>query len=305
MLGWMARTGDEAQDLAIGNPSLAYALACYRQFRPQRPRGAAAFPPPLLVRQKQREILGWLGFPRLESVRRILQKIPHSAINLARLLHLRAPLGNADVRQRLAHAPRLNTELLWMAGDATILRVAPRLIAELGTEDDDRATAPVAALLRDAMRMWPTVHLEAPPPVFRSIDRIRAVHDQLARAVTRIAAAGPDLSLPDPPLPGTDTIVPLQTTVELVREGEAQRNCVASYARLVRNGRMAIYKVLAPERATLSLVRGAQGWRLDQLAGPCNRPVGPRTREVVRDWLATHRALRRRRRRTPLLDAAE
>ncbi len=303
MLGWMARTGDEAQDLAVGNPSLAYALTCYRQFRAQRGQKAPPFPPPLLVRQKQREILGWLGFPRLESVRKILQKIPHAAINLTRLLQLRRPLGNTDVRQRLAHAPRINTELLWMAGDTTILRVAPRLIAELGTEAYDRASAPVSALLRDTLRMWPMVLIDEPPPVFRSLERMRETHDRLARGVTRIAAAGPDAALPDAPLPGTDAIVPLQTTVELVREAEAQHNCVASYAKMVQGGRMAIYRVLEPERATLSIVRGARGWRLDQLAGPCNRPVRPETREAIRAWLETHRARRRlRRRATPLLD---
>jgi hypothetical protein len=49
---------------------------------------------------------------------------------------------------------------------------------------------------------------------------------------------------------------------------------------------MAIYRVLQPERATLSLARRAGRWHIDQLKGACNRPVRPDTRQAVLAWLA-------------------
>jgi hypothetical protein len=70
----------------------------------------------------------------------------------------------------------------------------------------------------------------------------------------------------------------------LLEEGRRQHNCVRSYAGEVAMGRMAIYRVLQPERATLSLAKRAGCWRVDQLKGPCNRPVQPATRRAVLDW---------------------
>jgi len=47
-----------------------------------------------------------------------------------------------------------------------------------------------------------------------------------------------------------------------------------------------IYRVLKPERATPSIVKGDDGnWEINQLLLSLNRPVGAKTRETVRMWL--------------------
>ncbi len=94
---------------------------------------------------------------------------------------------------------------------------------------------------------------------------------------------------PPPPLQGNDAIRPLTTPAELIAEGNAQYNCVGnrvSYEPSIRAGRCYIYRVLTPERATLSIVRrDAHCWAIGELKARGNRAVGPATRRAVRNWL--------------------
>jgi len=89
-----------------------------------------------------------------------------------------------------------------------------------------------------------------------------------------------------PPIPGTTQIVPLRTPADLEEEGREQGNCVGSYVQRVQEGRVYIYRVLEPERATLSLVcDGCGNWEIDQLLASHNRKVQSVTREAVSEWL--------------------
>lgn len=287
LLAWMARTGDAAQDLAVSNPSLAFALACYREFRARRGRPVEAYPPPLLVHEKQRRILGWLGFPPSEGVRHILQKVEHGAINAQRLLALRPRLADDRVRQRLAHLPRIGRTVLRMAADGSLLAVTPRMLHDIQVRQLEPPDRRALALLHDVVRMWRQVRPREPLPQFHRFARIGEVHDQLAEEVNREAAARRVAAPPaPPPLAGTEAVVALTTRQEFVEEGEAQHNCVASYFGSVALGYRAVYRVLEPERATLSLVRRRGAWRIEQLKGPYNARVRPETRRAVSLWLA-------------------
>ena len=92
---------------------------------------------------------------------------------------------------------------------------------------------------------------------------------------------------PGPPVPGTADIVPLTDASQLLEEGRQQRNCVGGYGERVAGGNVFIYRVLAPERATLSIQPSADGgYEIQQLLLSCNRPVAPATEQAVRRWLA-------------------
>ena len=96
------------------------------------------------------------------------------------------------------------------------------------------------------------------------------------------------LHFPAPPVPGTADIVALTHVGQLLAEGRQQRNCVGSYGERVAVGKVFIYRVLAPERATLSLrPSAAGGYEVEQLLRACNQPVAPETAQAVRRWLAT------------------
>ena len=72
-----------------------------------------------------------------------------------------------------------------------------------------------------------------------------------------------------------------------------QGNCVASYASRVREGNTYIYRVLHPERATLSLVRRSpfSDWEIDELERRYNTDVSEETEDFVQAWVERHRSL--------------
>jgi hypothetical protein len=135
---------------------------------------------------------------------------------------------------------------------------------------------------------------------FQSLARLQTVHDEVAesyrRRVRQLIEAngyGPGCFMP-PPLPGiAGQIEPITSPSDLVDEGEYQGNCVASYANRVREGDTYIYRVLHPERATLSLARRSpfSDWQIDELECRFNTDVAEETEEFVQAWIERHRSL--------------
>lgn len=118
-------------------------------------------------------------------------------------------------------------------------------------------------------------------------------------STTSESAAWPLVVVPPPPagttpairtsLPGTDTIVPIRTLQELRAEAETQQNCVLGYAGDIEAGRVYLYRMLSPQRATLEIRLGQGGPKIGQLARARNRKVNAGTSEVVRSWFAAAR----------------
>jgi hypothetical protein len=91
---------------------------------------------------------------------------------------------------------------------------------------------------------------------------------------------------PPPPFPGSENITPIASAAELAKEGREQDHCVGMYLAPVLAGLSYVYKVLKPERATLSLFRSGGEWRLEQVRGQANRPISEETMRTVRNWFA-------------------
>jgi hypothetical protein len=82
----------------------------------------------------------------------------------------------------------------------------------------------------------------------------------------------------------------LRSPESLVEEGRLQHNCVAGYAPRVAEGDTYIYRIVRPQRATLSLVRWPGGdWRIGELFLAANYAVSAGTRQEVYRWLEAHR----------------
>ena len=79
--------------------------------------------------------------------------------------------------------------------------------------------------------------------------------------------------------------MPLSTPAALQEEGKQQRNCVGVYATQVRRGKVYIYRVLEPERATLSIIIQNYEWCVSELKGRANCKVAPTTLLHVQKWL--------------------
>lgn len=122
----------------------------------------------------------------------------------------------------------------------------------------------------------------------RAAERRANAAARMERRVMRLELAARK-PFPPPPVPGTQGIVPLTSPRELLQEGAEQRNCVAGYASLVVTGRLYVYRVLEPARATLSIQRGADGaWRRSELASKGNQTVPSAVVRYVDQWLRGH-----------------
>ena len=63
-------------------------------------------------------------------------------------------------------------------------------------------------------------------------------------------------------------------------------HCVGGYIDTVRSGKRYIYRVRAPERATLEIWKNdAGGWEMRQLTTYSNSTPGNDVRRRVREWL--------------------
>ena len=277
-----SRAGRAAEDLMSSNPALAFMLASAWEFwawPDRRPESAAreVWRPS----QRQRQLLPMLKFPPREGLVRLLRKVPYESVSESHLLALRERLQDADVAPRLAHIPRVNANVLQMVADGTLCCVSPRLLAQAGERREDDRVPHLGNMLRDVVA---SVRRPASIPCFDDIDGIAQAHAAIPhrRPARRRAASGP---LARAPFPGTGSIVPLTTVAALREEGRSQHNCVGSYGRSIAAGRVAVYRVLEPERATLSLRLGRRGWCLEQIKAARNRPVSAATRHAVCAWL--------------------
>ena len=282
MLSWLARTGVAGDDLLKSNPCLALMLARAPSFA-ARPARMPVWS--LRPAAQQKHLLGRLGFPPTDATGRLVRKVVFSAMTIRRLRGVRDAIRRAPViAGHLAHLRRVNANVLAaVAGGGP--QVTPRLLTLLSDAAHDDPAAALGGAIADTVRGLRLLHPRRPLPVFDHLSQIDRLHEAVVDELARFDGRG-ERPFPVPPVEGTETIVPLLTAVDLVIEGRQQHNCVASYERLARRGGIALYRVTAPERATLSLVHERGRWRIDELKGPCNRRVAQPTRDAVNAWLA-------------------
>jgi hypothetical protein len=284
-----------ALDLLDINPALAYGLASNWIFHnppPTSPMRAAR----IWVRRSQHTIAAWLGFPEGKAVGRILGKIPPPTVTVSRLLHLRRTIREQDPKtlKLLAHLPAINAGVIRIVTDDRLSLIAsPQLLREISADLANVSVPATAYLLRDITDCVGLINNEGiGSPIrrlrFRSLRQVREAHDEfVARINTSGAFVPSNRRLPRPPIAGTSTIVPLTTPALLADEGHEQENCVASYVESVAKGRCYVYRILAPERATLAIVPNSatRRWTLRELKAKHNRPIGVTTYETVSRWL--------------------
>ncbi|MBM4155752.1 MAG: hypothetical protein FJ221_12095 [Lentisphaerae bacterium] len=303
-----------ARDLERTCPVLAFCVANSQAFRGTTPEQAAALAQ-RHVRQPRREIAGWLGFPAVDSTVRILSRIRPEAATTEGLVGLRTALaGQPGLARLLMHVPSINAGVLFFAARGRLAALATYpLLAELAADPDELEHPPTGSLLIDALRMLAEIDPLRRVRPFRSADRIRRFHEETVREHLDLPArrarerAAIDLrrrrlqeaearrmadarhrpdGFPAPPIAGTDTIHPLVSTADLVRESREQINCLWHQGPSVKEARAYYYRVTAPSRATVSISFGPDGlWRIGQIRGPRNASVPPATRKAVEHWL--------------------
>lgn len=286
-----------AADLAESNPALAFFLA-------QKMRGDRQ-----LIRSlncsgmRQRDLLEVLGFQGTKQSVGLFRKVAPTTITgdnweaMGRLFEqeLQRP------KTLLNHLPSINSGVMEILLDPVASRAAtPSLLEEVALDKSERFRGRVVHMITSTMNMQQDLHTGHHWERFPSVDRLRQVHDQVSENYRRRIRQMMDVSAHEsdcfrhPPIPGIiGKIEPITSPEGLVDEGEEQGNCVASYAHRVKDGRTFIYRVLSPQRATLSIIRKEAGsdWEIGELETKFNTEVSSETEELVQSWLDRHQAI--------------
>jgi hypothetical protein len=304
-----------AVDLAKSNLVLAYALANNAELRGTDPKPAAV-QALCHCQRKQRWIAHWLGFPDSAAMVKLLQRIIPEDVYPSQLRRLKYAMeGRFRVMGLLAHQKSINAGVLDLVGNPHLAPlVTAKLLAEIAGHPDAELAGAIAAQLLRALELLQQLAPGRPVRPFTRIAQAREFGAAVAaeyiererwrEAGRPAAAAGPVRQrrgakrpgrvklcdvFPPPPVPGIAEIIPIRNLEDLRAEGMAQHNCVGSYDKRIRKGETFIYKVLYPERATLSIVRGPDGcWHREELKKMRNRPVRQSTKTFVDNWLAKH-----------------
>ena len=272
--------------LAKTNPALALCISKATSWDTLRKCDTEGLVEDLLL-TKRRDACKLLGFPGTESVVRILSKIAPEACNIALLMRMRRRLQNTGLVKILSHIARIgDAEMRLIADWEPGPHASVPLFLELAAERKGDSLRLLRLLADTELMMEQSEHIF---PHIRSIAEADLCHLRLLRKQNR--REYPELTFPDPPVPGTATIQPLLNPMELLEEGRAQNNCVMTFARDVASGGwLYFYRVLEPERATIS-IRHSGTWELEQIAGPGNSEVSNATRSEVEKWLSRAQSL--------------
>ena len=281
-------------ELIHSNPGLAFAIANSWVFRKNtKPTRTAQ----RLLKVPRRMAAGWLGFPATESAVKQLGKIPASACFVSSILNLRRSLTGGvreDLSGALKHLPVLNADALMFINSHRIERVATvRLLRDITLKaEHDGGVGTWLEYIRDIRRMeFMLGHNNEARPIY-SLAGLSRYHDAVTAEYSERFGAEDETTedlttpLPAPPLPGTDHIVPLIKPQEILEEALKMKHCVLSYLESIREGHSYVYRVLAPERATLEIRPHGGQWVLAQLCGFKNAKPGQAVRMTVENWLA-------------------
>ena len=285
-------------DMLDSSPALCFCLAHRLAFARKGDPGLRRRTEDIL-KMKQRDILARLGFPGTESAAKVFRKIAPLAVSKQRMLSLRSRIRDKDALKALRHLPRITLACLEIILSPELMaHAAPTLLEDIAETSEDPVELDdqvfpndqwgFASVLAEVLEMFRRLRPGVSAPRFRSVSMLRAAYRPMASRARSIREE--ELlrtPFPDPPLQGTADIQALSEPRAVLEEAEAQHNCVAGFIPDIRDRKCYLYRVQAPERATLSIVptRGRGGWKIGELAGACNVDEKPETRDAVLHWL--------------------
>jgi hypothetical protein len=277
----LLQSSPHAAELVEGNRALVFALSNPMFFRERFSTlvGAA-----IVAKRRQREIASWLGFPESESAVKTLSKLAPASVTISTLKSLRQSIEEPHAKKLLAHLTRINTGIVGFIADQELCEAVPMsLLEEVSRSAEENSDSHAANMLEQCLDLRRFLGEGVKRP--SSLQKLQEWHFDMSR---RWSLLNPPQTGPVfiPPLEGTPTIVPINSEPGLIQEGMDQNNCVAVYTAAVRAGKIFVYRIMAPERATLAIIRGPAGqWVIREIKLRFNREVSPITLKHVNDWL--------------------
>ena len=240
-----------------------------------------------MASRRRRDIVEALGFPQREAAVRVLAKLKSESCSVINLLLLRDLMNCPDARKILAHALCIdNTLLTLMSFEPLRATVSDKFISQVAIgENPTTCRDMVSGMLFDYLRMLKILRIKEGRR-FQNVESLVSAHDKLARRVLEfVHSERKDIEFAEPPVRGCDGIIPIRNVYELCEEAREQRNCVASLAWNITDGKIFIYRMISPERATVSLRQKNGIWTLDEVAAAGNQPVSTKALAAITDWL--------------------
>lgn len=249
----------------------------------------------LMVRKKRRDILKEILGKGSNADVQMLKKIQtqHQMLNTYSLAALRSALGN-DNNRLFRHYSAIPLQLLLIHQHApffTKTRLAFGLAARQYPRFRDliKETDQVMRLWRDVSRMADMLPMNLAKALNKcdSRESLKTLHDQMVDIVNSRKNSVFDATIlfPKAPLKGNETILQITNLADLKEEGREMRHCVASYVNSILRGNSCIFKVLAPERATLEIKTILREIRIGEFKCACNRTPSDETYQFVAGWI--------------------
>lgn len=268
------------------NPGMGYAMASCWVFSNAQSGEAMRWIRRMALRRR-RDIVAALGFPQREAAVQVLAKLKPDSCSVMNILLLRDLMNCPDARKLLAHALCIdNTLLTLMSFEPLRATVSDKFISQVAFEQNPTTRRDmVPGVLFDYLRMLKILRIKEGRR-FQNVESLVSAHDKLARRVLEfVHSERKDIEFSEPPVRGCDGIIPIRNVVELCEEAREQKNCVASLAWNITDGKVFIYRMISPERATVSLRKKDGVWTLDEVAAAGNQPVSKQAHMAIADWL--------------------
>jgi len=228
-----------------------------------------------LFREKQRSLCAKVGLPGTEGAAKILRKLEPECCTEGALSDLRELLADSMVLKFFAHLPRLTPNILNILKSRNLRGlITHSLLRELTLNKQfDHGNYPHSKL--EEYRLIQAYQQKRPP--FRSLSEI---HGRLNSSTSHRPFPAPPLALPA-------NFKPLTSAEDLSREGKTQHNCVGAYSQRILSNEYYVYNLDAPERATISVRRMNDRWKLSQIKLASNREVHWDTEDYVNEVIGS------------------
>lgn len=286
-------------ELIKSNPLVAYTIANDKEYSMRVFRREWMLQD--ITGSKQSHLLEKLHLPNSKKHVNIVRKVHPSSIAFSdSVSRLRRIFRHDDAVKKLSHLKNINSSILLLMMQQKTIRdcASPGLLDQISASNPDNHY-PLAANkliqcvnwhydLRPERTFHPPENMDQLSRGYSELnDEVEAINNRLQKMGREDSFADlKSVLFPAPPYPGTDSIIPVTNLQMLREEGEVQHNCVAMYDQEVMCGHQYIYRVLAPERATLAIVEAPSGgWLIEEIKGSCNEDVSKETKQAVREWL--------------------
>ena len=242
-----------------------------------------------MLSRSRTEIMQYCGFPATKSAVRLLGKVYFETFNMT-IPTLINELFKVEGYASLNHREHIDLRTI------KILYKFPELVKTLFIRHfnyKSKIGFSYLSLIQDTVRLGDRLGVNSIERVgkCRSYEELNFLHDKLADENSlQKNKVMLEVVYDEPPIQGSENIIPITTWIELFNEGMEQCHCVEVYHEKIMEGYYYVYQVLSPERATLGvkLQRGCKP-KIDQLFLARNRHVSNETQLIVRSWLNNHR----------------